>query len=94
MSEPRQTAFDIRCAVCASNTCVAPGYGHQYGTLEARWGYGAQHDGERYHVVLCESCFFKALAFLRQERRVNNLFADMGDEVFGRITWDDFWRET
>jgi hypothetical protein len=85
---------ECRCAVCASSTSVALGYGQQYGTLAARWGYGAQHDGERYHVVLCETCFFQVLAFLRQERRINNLFADIDDEVFGPTARDDFWRET
>lgn len=29
------------------------GYGLQYGTLRANWGYGAAHDGERYEVHLC-----------------------------------------
>jgi hypothetical protein len=53
-----------------------PGYGEQFGTLQALWGYGAGHDGERYRVNLCESCFFAALAFLKQERRTQNLFSD------------------
>ncbi|MEL7557882.1 hypothetical protein [Stutzerimonas chloritidismutans] len=66
---------DTICDVCATSTRV-PGYGEQFGTLQALWGYGAGHDGERYRVNLCESCFFAALAFLKQERRTQNLFSD------------------
>jgi hypothetical protein len=36
---------DVICDMCCSGTCI-PGYGLQYGKLEAQWGYGAQHDGE------------------------------------------------
>ena len=96
MNEPSQTASDIHCAVCASNTRV-PDYGQQFGTLEALWGYGSKHDGERYCVHLCESCFFQALAYLREQRRINTLLDDeqrMDDEVFGRVARDDFWEES
>ena len=91
MNEPSQAASDIHCAVCASNTRV-PDYGQQFGTLEALWGDGSKHDGERYQVHLCESCFFGALAYLRQERRIHTLFNDdqpTGDQVFGRVARDD-----
>lgn len=44
---------DSSCGVCGSGTQV-PGYGEQYGTLSARWGYGSRHDGEHYRVKLCE----------------------------------------
>lgn len=96
MSETSQTVSDIQCAVCGSNTSVT-GYGQQFGTLEALWGYGTQHDGERYRVHLCEPCFFAALAYLRELRRINTLFDDkppMDDEVFGRVARNDFWGES
>lgn len=96
MNEPSQTASDIHCAVCASNTRV-PGYGQQLGTLEARWGYGSKHDGERYRVHLCESCFFQALAYLREQRRIHTFFDDeqpADDHVFGRVARDDFFGES
>jgi len=92
MSEPSQTDV-IHCAVCGSDTRV-PGYGQQFGTLLARWGYGSQHDGERYQVHLCEPCFFQTLAYLRQERRIHTLFDDeqpTDDQVFGRVVRDDFF---
>ncbi|MBJ2258907.1 MULTISPECIES: hypothetical protein [Pseudomonadaceae] len=44
---------DVICDVCRSGTSI-PGYGPQYGKLEAQWGYGSQHDGEHYRVHLCE----------------------------------------
>ena len=96
MNEPSQTASDIHCAVCASNTHV-PDYGQQFGTLEALWGHGSKHDGERYQVHLCESCFFGALAYLRQERRIHTLFDDeqpADEQVFGRLVSDDYFGES
>lgn len=83
----------VRCDVCDRCTRT-PGYGNQFGVLHARWGYGAQHDGDRYQVRLCESCFFLALAHLRQERRVQHLF-DGGsvhdDQDFGLVGRNDYW---
>jgi len=66
---------DVICDVCSSSTRI-PGYGLQYGRLEAQWGYGAQHDGEHYKVHLCELCFFRVLSSLRRERMVNGMFDD------------------
>lgn len=86
----------VRCDVCGSCTRI-PGYGSQFGVLQARWGYGAQHDGERYQVRLCESCFFTVLAHLRQQRRVQHLFDDAplrDDRAFGRVARDDYWGES
>lgn len=86
----------VRCDVCGSCTRTL-GYGNQFGVLQARWGYGAQHDGERYQVRLCESCFFVALAHLRQERRVQHLFEDAplrDDQAFGRVARDDYWGDS
>ena len=48
---------DVICDVCRSGARI-PGYGLQYGKLEAQWGYGSQHDGKHYRVHLCEPCFF------------------------------------
>lgn len=96
MDKPIQNNGDILCDVCGGDTCV-PGYGQQFGTLQALWGYGSQHDGERYRVHLCESCFFWALACLRQERRINRLFDDeqpVDDQAFGRVSGDDFFDES
>lgn len=88
---PEVTA--IHCDVCGCCTKV-PGYGSQFGLLQARWGYGAVHDGERYQVRLCEACFFLALSHLRQQRRTEHLFDDVplgDDEHFGRVGRDDYW---
>ncbi len=96
MDEPTQTDTNIRCAVCGSDTRV-PGYGQQFGTLQALWGFGAQHDGERYRVHLCEPCFFQTLAYLREQRRINTLFDDdqpADDQIFGRVAREDFWGES
>lgn len=96
MDKPIQTDAEIHCAVCGGNTRV-PGYGQQFGSLQALWGCGAQHDGERYRVHLCEPCFFGALAYLREQRRIHTLFDDdqpAADQMFGRVAPDDFFGES
>ncbi|WP_417777666.1 hypothetical protein [Stutzerimonas xanthomarina] len=96
MGKPTQTDANIHCAVCGEATRV-PGYGQQFGTLQALWGFGAQHDGERYRVHLCESCFFGALSYLRQQRRINTMFDDdqpTDDQAFGQVAREDFWGES
>lgn len=82
----------VLCDVCCSSTNI-PGYGLQYGRLEAQWGYGAQHDGEHYRVHLCEPCFFRVLSSLRRERMVNGMFDDdkpFSADGFGLISADNF----
>lgn len=79
---------DVICDVCKCSTRI-PGFGLQYGRLEAQWGYGSQHDGENYCVHLCELCFFRALSGLRRERMVNVMFDDdepCFDDSFGLIS--------
>lgn len=80
---------DVICDVCCS-----PGYGLQYGQLEAKWGYGAQHDGEHYRVHICKHCFFRVLSGLRRDRMVNGMFDDdkpFSADGFGLISTDNFW---
>lgn len=84
---------DVLCDVCSSSTRI-PGYGLQYGSLEAQWGYGSRHDGEHYRVHLCEVCFFETLSMLRRQRMVNLMF-DGGephpDESFGLVSEGKYW---
>lgn len=47
---------DTICDVCATSTTV-PGYGEQFGTLQALWGYGAGHDGERFGSICAKVAF-------------------------------------
>lgn len=90
---------DVICDVCLSSTRVA-GNGLEFASLQAHWGYGTQHDGERYELHLCESCFFGTLAYFKQERRVQNLFSEVGcahaekaDDYFGMVARDDFFHD-
>ena len=85
---------DIHCDVCGSSTRVL-GHGQQFGTLQAHWGAGSNHGGERYEVHLCEPCFFLALATLRQEHRIQHLFDETEPDTtaadeFGLVARDDF----
>lgn len=38
--------IDVGCDVCQVTTKVKS-VGFQFGTLQAHWGYGTKHDGER-----------------------------------------------
>ena len=51
--EQDESANDVLCDVCGDSTRVE-GYGLQFGTLCASWGYGSTHDGE-FHVQRCGS---------------------------------------
>ncbi len=64
-----EAVTNVTCDVCGCSTRRAAG-GYQYGTLHANWGYGSEHDGQRFEVHLCEHCFFQTLAYIKQERRV------------------------
>ncbi|MEK2607909.1 hypothetical protein WLF18_02145 [Pseudomonas shirazensis] len=80
------------CDVCRCSTRLDTG-GHPFGTLQAHWGYGTEHDGERYELHLCEECFFRTLAYLKQERRTQHLLSedvqDLPDNL-GLIAKDDY----
>lgn len=79
---------DVRCDICDDSTSHNGHHSPQFGTLQAQWGYGAHHDGETFEVHLCESCFFKALANLQEQRRGEMMFSEQGYEPnpdFGRI---------
>lgn len=87
---------DVICDVCLLTTRVQ-GAGLQFGTLQALWGYGAKHDGERYELHLCEGCFFQAIANLKEQRRSQNLFDEGGgvvDDQFGLVAKDNYFGET
>ncbi|WP_060514742.1 hypothetical protein [Pseudomonas sp. NBRC 111132] len=86
---------DVVCDVCRLTTRVNGG-GLQFATLQAHWGYGSKHDGERWEIHLCEDCFFQAVAGLKQERRTQGLFEENGaipDDDFGLIAKDDFFND-
>ncbi|ASK21946.1 hypothetical protein [Vreelandella venusta] len=93
------TVTDVMCDVCLCSTRGAND-GLEFATLQAHWGYGARHDGERYELHLCESCFFGTVTYLKQERRIPNLFNDeVGKEAgeqndtFGLVATDDYFRD-
>nr|WP_081329268.1 hypothetical protein [Pseudomonas fluorescens] len=71
--------------------------GHQVGTLEARWGYGAAHDGDRYELHLCERCFFQTVAYLKQERRTQHMFSADASELpddLSLVAKDDYFADS
>lgn len=84
--------MDVHCDVCNCSTRIQ-GFGEQFGVLQALWGYGSQHDGERYRVRICEVCFFQVLTYMRQERRISRLFEEdpSDDHAFGQVARDEFW---
>jgi hypothetical protein len=95
-----EAVMDVVCDVCLLSTQVTNG-GFQFATLQAHWGYGTKHDGERYELHLCEGCFFQTIANLTQDRRTQTLFSDdgradraiVGDD-FGLIVKDDYFNDS
>lgn len=86
--ESRQVdvVVDVCCDICGQSTRTESG--PQFGELSAAWGYGSPHDGERYHVDLCEQCFFGALSSMSRERMVHGLCSDeepYDRAQFGRV---------
>lgn len=91
-----EAVIDVICDVCQLTTRSASG-GFQFATLQAHWGYGTNHNGERYEMHLCEACFFQTFANLKQERRIQNLFCDDGgisEDEFGSVAKDDSFGDT
>ena len=91
-----EAVTDVKCDVCRCSTRLITG-GLQFATLQAHWGFGTQHDGERYELHLCENCFFGTIAYLKQERRVQNLF-DESDQTntddLGLVVRGDFFGDS
>lgn len=89
------TVTDVLCDVCQSTTRVEGAL--QFATLAARWGYGASHDGERYELHLCESCFFETHAYIRQQRRISHMFDNDSDPVtdqdLGLVAKEDYFAD-
>ncbi|TFY85532.1 hypothetical protein DYL61_29435 [Pseudomonas nabeulensis] len=87
---------DLLCDVCLDSTRFEGG-SLRYGVLQAHWGSGSAHDGERYEVHLCERCFFQAVANLKQERRIQTMFGENDNDRltddFGVVVTDDFFRD-
>ena len=84
---------DVVCDVCRCSTRLDTG-GHQFGTLHAHWGYGTAHDGERYELHLCEECFFRTLAYLKQDQRPQQLLSEGSQDHtdnLGLIAKDDYF---
>ncbi len=91
-----ESVVDVTCDVCDTSTRIEES-GYQFGTLQAHWGYGTQHDGERYEMHLCEHCFFQALANLKEQRRVEHMFSDDPQEHsndLGLVARSDFFKES
>lgn len=56
-------------------------------------GYGSSHDGEWYELHLREECFFRTVAYIKQERRCHNLLAEDDPDLtenLGLMTNDDY----
>jgi hypothetical protein len=60
---------DVNCDCCGKSTTNYSDIGPDYATLESCWGYGSFHDGSKYSVDLCETCFFDVINFIKDKRR-------------------------
>ena len=60
----------IYCDMCGEN-CTKEQLGHEYGLLEAQWGYSSKQDGKTYDIHLCEKCFMNVITFIKKQRQCN-----------------------
>lgn len=65
----RRVIDDVHCDVCGKSTTHNINVGPDYATLESCWGYGSNHDGTKYNIEFCESCFFDVLNFIKEKRK-------------------------
>jgi hypothetical protein len=65
----RRVVDDVSCDICGKSTTNNTNVGPDYATLESCWGYGSKHDGSKYDIELCETCFFEVLNFIKDKRR-------------------------
>ena len=88
---------DVLCDICSCST-TPPGGSAEFALLSAHWGYGSKHDGERYEINLCETCFFATLSYLRRQRMVEHMFEETADETgessapFGQAERDNYFK--
>jgi hypothetical protein len=61
---------DVHCDICGKSTTNNTNVGPDYATLESCWGYGSTHDGRKFGIDICESCFYEVLNFMKQKRRL------------------------
>jgi hypothetical protein len=91
-----EVVTDVKCDVCRCSTRLETG-ALQFATLQAHWGFGTKHDGERYEIHLCENCFFGTIAHVKQERRIQSLFdeSDLADtDDLGLVVRGDFFGDS
>lgn len=68
-TRPIEAVVEVICDGCGQTTTRDRENGvHEYATLSADWGYYSNHDNESHRYQLCETCFFKVLAYLQQRR--------------------------
>jgi hypothetical protein len=66
-SERTYVLAGIVCDVCGKECPepgVHPGYGPEYATLFAEWGYFSRRDGTKSECDLCEGCFERVVSFI------------------------------
>jgi hypothetical protein len=91
-----EAVTDVKCDVCRCSTRSEID-GLQFATLQAHWGFGTKHDGERYELHLCENCFFGTITYIKQERRIQSLFDESDQtntEELGLVVRDDFFGDS
>jgi hypothetical protein len=66
---PTKVIDDIRCDICGQSCKVDLG-NFAYMTLDAKWGYGSEHDLEQWEAEVCEECVkseFSLVKFRKKE---------------------------
>ncbi len=67
----RKSSPQIFCDICGEDCRKEGDYDSEWAELKATWGYDSRKDGDEYHIDLCEKCFDRTIAFLKEIRSVN-----------------------
>jgi hypothetical protein len=51
----------IECNMCGNPIVKSEADRYEYATTHASWGYGAEHDGEKFTLEICEDCIYRRL---------------------------------
>ena len=72
---------DIFCDICA-RSCKSSDYdmgyhGFEYMSLKANWGYGSNHDQEKWEAQVCERCVVEQLSLVVNFHKTGGVAAEL-----------------
>lgn len=67
-SKPVSVIKDIVCDCCGGTCRDSIDMNYEFLKMEAKWGYGSEHDQEKWVAYVCESCVEAKLDFIKFQK--------------------------